>query len=116
MGLDIYDLEGGDLSLRRVWNVVRRCGPDSEIAAERQKYTPEQRAWMAHGPVPWILADLVDVVGAHHFHFLQANSDKGKGPKKPPKPYPRPTSEADKPAKAKGRRSFGSMLPVRRTQ
>jgi hypothetical protein len=107
MGIDVYELEDGDLSLRRLSNIVHRLllVPSSQISMEIGKVPDAARTWPDQNT--WLLANIADQVAALDYHFLTANSEQGKGPKKPPEPFPRPT---DPPKKPKPR--LGASLPI----
>ena len=108
LGIDIYELEGGTLTIRRLRNIIDRLDSESELAVEMSGITREQRAWKR--PETWLLANIQDCLQALDYHFVLANSEQGKGPKHPPKPIPRPGAKAE--AKEQ-RKRLGASLPMR---
>ena len=106
LGQDIYDLEDGPLTIRRAWNIVRRVGPESELAAERSNLSPEQRLWR---PEMWGIAHLIDLTQQHIYYFSQANGGKPQEPK----PYPRPTDTAPASAKPKKKKPGSGLSSIR---
>ena len=99
-GQDIYDLEDGPLTIRRVWNIIRRVGPESELAAERANLSQEQRLWR---PEMWAIAHLIDLTQQHIYYFAKVNG----GDPKEPKPYPRPTDRVPDTAKPSKKKKSG---------
>lgn len=80
-GVDIYAYHRGEISSRRLINLIRRLPPDSELGREMHGEAAE---WSR---TDHLLAILADRIADLHWAFVCANSENPPGR---PEPLPRP--------------------------
>lgn len=102
-GIDIYAYHRGEISTRRMLNLIRRLPPDSELG---KAINGPSADWSRE---EHLLALLADRVSELTWVFICANSEEGEAPERP-KPIPRPGIESEELADASSPAELASFF------